>query len=117
MPTYHYVCEKCGHEFDYFQSMKDQPLQTCLKGSCGQKTWGKGRVHRELGTGAGIIFKGAGFYATDYRSPSYQKAAKEAASPGASGTPEKTGVNGKEAAAPAKSDVKPAAKPTAPGGK
>ena len=98
--------------------MNDQRLQTCLKDACGQKTWGKGRVRRELGTGAGIIFKGAGFYATDYRSPGYQQAAKAAASAsGGAGGQEKTGVNGKEVAAPAESDAKPAAKPTAPGGK
>ncbi|MBP7945322.1 MAG: zinc ribbon domain-containing protein [Verrucomicrobia bacterium] len=77
MPTYHYMCEKCGHEFDHFQSMSDSPLKTCLKEKCGRKTWGKGRVKRVLSGGAGLIFKGSGFYITDYRSEGYKTAAKK----------------------------------------
>ena len=76
MPTYEYQCEKCGKKFDHFQSMKDEPLKICLKENCQEATWGKGKVKRLLGTGAGIIFKGSGFYATDYRSSSYQASAK-----------------------------------------
>jgi predicted nucleic acid-binding Zn ribbon protein len=56
--------------------MKDAPLTTCPKELCRQKTWGKGKVKRQLGTGAGLIFKGSGFYITDYRSEGYKAAAK-----------------------------------------
>jgi putative FmdB family regulatory protein len=61
MPTYDYECEKCGHRFELFQSMKDAPKKRCPK--C------KGKLRR---TGAGMIFKGSGFYHTDYRSDSYK---------------------------------------------
>ncbi|MFP6874561.1 MAG: FmdB family zinc ribbon protein [Verrucomicrobiales bacterium] len=78
MPNYDYQCEKCGNLFEVFQSMNDKKLTKCPDGSC------SGRVQRLLGTGAGIIFKGSGFYGTDYRSESYkagekaaQKASKE----------------------------------------
>lgn len=76
MPTYEYVCEKCGHTFDKFQSMKDDALTVCPKDLCGKKTWGKGKVKRQMGSGAGLIFKGSGFYITDYRSEGYKQAAK-----------------------------------------
>ncbi len=68
MPTYEYECRKCGHAFEKFQSMTEERIKTCPE--C------KGRVDRLIGTGAGIIFKGSGFYQTDYRSDSYQKGAK-----------------------------------------
>jgi putative FmdB family regulatory protein len=71
MPTYEYVCEKCGRTFDYFQSMKDPRLTECIFEDC------DGAVRRKLGTGAGIIFKGSGFYETDYRSAEYKSAAKK----------------------------------------
>jgi len=77
MPTYEYECEKCKKTFELFQSMKDAPLKTCTKETCCMKTWGKGKVRRLLGTGAGIIFKGSGFYQTDYRSAGYKEAAKK----------------------------------------
>lgn len=77
MPTYEYACDKCGRTFDFFQSMKDKPLATCPKEVCEQKRWGKGKVKRLLGTGAGLIFKGSGFYITDYRSEGYKAAAKK----------------------------------------
>jgi putative FmdB family regulatory protein len=81
MPTYEYHCEKCKKDFELYQSMKDNALTTCPKDKCRQKTWGKGKVRRLLGTGAGIIFKGSGFYSTDYRSEGYKESAKnEAAS-------------------------------------
>lgn len=60
MPTYEYLCQKCGKTFEMFQSMKDAPLKIC---TCGKK----GKVRRLVGRGAGIIFKGSGFYETDYR--------------------------------------------------
>ena len=70
MPTYEYLCEKCGHEFEKFQSMTAKPLRKCPK--CGEA-----RLKRLIGTGAGVIFKGSGFYQTDYRSESYKKAEKK----------------------------------------
>ena len=68
MPTYEYVCRKCGHEFDAFQKMSDAPLKRCPK--C------KGAVQRKIGGGAGLLFKGSGFYITDYRSAGYKSGAK-----------------------------------------
>ena len=69
MPTYEYVCEGCGYEFERFESITARPLRSCPK--CGKK-----KVKRLIGTGAAIIFKGSGFYQTDYRSESYKKAAQ-----------------------------------------
>jgi putative FmdB family regulatory protein len=68
MPTYDYVCKHCDHKWELFQSMKDNPVRKCP--SCG-----KLKAKRVIGSGAGIIFKGSGFYQTDYRSDSYKKAA------------------------------------------
>ena len=68
MPTYEYKCMKCDHEFELFQNMSDEPVKTCPK--CG------GSVQRLIGSGAGLIFKGSGFYTTDYRSEKYTKDAK-----------------------------------------
>ena len=70
MPTYDYVCRKCHAEMEIFQSMLDEPLTKCPE--CG-----KNGLQRQIGTGAGIIFKGSGFYCTDYRSDSYQKGAEK----------------------------------------
>jgi putative FmdB family regulatory protein len=107
MPTYDYQCQKCGKNFEFFQSMKDEPLKTCPKDICEQKPRGRGRVRRQLGTGAGIIFKGAGFYTTDYRSPGYHEAAKKDSS--AASTSGTSGKSSSDAAAkPAKSEKKPA---------
>jgi putative FmdB family regulatory protein len=69
MPTYSYLCESCGNEFEKFQMITARPLRMCPV--CGKKT-----LKRLIGTGAGIIFKGSGFYQTDYRSESYKKAEK-----------------------------------------
>lgn len=123
MPTYDYVCDKCGHQFEKFQSMKDAALTTCLKEVCPQKRWGKGKVRRLMGTGAGLIFKGSGFYITDYRSENYKQGAKKDTVPAASsGGESKSGTDGKAGAdskaspapAPAKTESKPAkAKPAA----
>lgn len=76
MPTYEYECSKCKKNFDAFQSMKDAAYTTCPKDKCCMKTWGKGKVKRLIGAGAGLIFKGSGFYITDYRSEGYKSAAK-----------------------------------------
>jgi putative FmdB family regulatory protein len=90
MPTYEYQCQKCKKTFDIFQSMKEPALKTCPENLCRQKKWGKGSVRRLLGTGAGLIFKGSGFYITDYRSHGYKEAAKKETAPAAgSGTEKK----------------------------
>ena len=85
MPTYEYSCEKCGQHFDAFQSMRDEPFRECPKELCRLQKWGHGKVKRLLGTGAGLIFKGSGFYTTDYRSDSYKEAAKKESPAAASG--------------------------------
>jgi len=113
MPTYEYSCEKCGKGFEIFQSMRDEPLRECPKELCRQKRWGRGKVKRLLGTGAGLIFKGSGFYITDYRSNSYKEGAKNDAPavPVASGEKSsgaKEGSSSATASAPAKA---PEAKP------
>src|SRR5437899_10997614 len=77
MPTYEYACQKCGQNFDAFQSMRDEPFRECPKELCRLPKWGHGKVKRLLGTDAGLIFKGSGFYTTDYRSDSYKEAAKK----------------------------------------
>jgi putative FmdB family regulatory protein len=77
MPTYEYSCQKCGQNFEAFQSMRAEPFQECPKELCRLPKWGHGKVKRLLGTGAGLIFKGSGFYITDYRSDSYKEAAKK----------------------------------------
>ncbi|MCX6899444.1 MAG: hypothetical protein NT105_12170 [Verrucomicrobia bacterium] len=82
MPTYEYECGKCGHQFELFQSMKEPAKKTCPK--C------KGRVRRLISGGAGLIFKGSGFYITDYRSEGYKSAAKKESSSGASSTSAKS---------------------------
>jgi putative FmdB family regulatory protein len=96
MPTYEYQCDACEHNFDEFQSMSDAPLKKCPK--CR-----KSKLRRVFGTGAAILFKGSGFYETDYRSESYKSAAKadqEASSKsagdakGATDTKGATGTNG-----------------------
>lgn len=76
MPTYEYHCSKCDKNFEVFQSMKDEAFKTCPEAQCQVKPWGHGPVKRLLGTGAGLIFKGSGFYITDYRSEGYKQAAK-----------------------------------------
>jgi putative FmdB family regulatory protein len=68
MPTYDYVCDGCGHAFELFQSMTDSVKKTCPE--CGKK-----KLRRLIGAGGAIVFKGSGFYKTDYRSESYKKGA------------------------------------------
>src|SRR5262245_52263801 len=90
MPTYEYICRNCDHEFEVFQSMTDSAKRKGPK--CG-----KNALERKIGTGAAVLFKGSGFYQTDYRSESYKKSAEAEKKP----------------AEPAKSDgaAKPDAKP------
>jgi len=68
MPNYDYECLSCGHVFEVFQNMTEKPLKKCPK--CGKK------VKRLIGMGAGLIFKGSGFYATDYKKPSKEKSSQ-----------------------------------------
>ncbi len=90
MPTYEYVCEKCGEHFEKTQSISAQALTSCPKDACSQTPWGKGKVKRVISGGAGLIFKGSGFYITDYRSDKYKEAAKKETPPAsASGTESK----------------------------
>lgn len=70
MPTYEYECQQCGHRFEEFQPITAAPRQTCSATDC------PGPVKRLIGAGGGLLFKGTGFYTTDYRSDGYQKAAK-----------------------------------------
>ncbi len=93
MPTYEYACKKCGHEFEKFQSIKDEPLKRCPE--C------RGKAERKISGGAGLLFKGSGFYITDYRSENYKKSAK-ADAPAA---PAKTETKS-PTAAPAKTETK-----------
>jgi putative FmdB family regulatory protein len=97
MPTYDYVCDACNHEFELFHSIKDEPKRKCPK--CGRQ-----KLRRLIGPGAAIVFKGSGFYKTDYRSESYKKAAaadKSMATSSESKTAPKT-----ESKSESKSDVK-----------
>src|SRR5436190_18237766 len=112
MPTYEYFCTKCEKEFELVQSMNDKPLTICPKELCRLKTWGKGKVKKKIGAGAGLIFKGSGFYITDYRSDSYKEAAKKDSAASAPASTEKKSGDGaaKESKpAPAKTEVKPEA--------
>jgi len=106
MPTYEYACSKCGHEFEKFQSIADKPLDVCPKELCAQKKWGRGKVKKKISAGAGLIFKGSGFYITDYRSDKYKEAAKNDSAKPAS--------ESKPAASESKTAAKHEAKPSKP---
>ncbi|HZZ41562.1 MAG TPA: zinc ribbon domain-containing protein [Tepidisphaeraceae bacterium] len=113
MPTYEYKCEACGHHFDQFQSITSSPLKKCPK--CG-----KNKLRRLIGTGAGVIFKGSGFYTTDYRSETYKSEAKSDSAPATPASTETKSPDSKpttpattetpKPAAPAKPEPKPSAK-------
>jgi putative FmdB family regulatory protein len=108
MPTYEYVCEKCGQQFEKFQPISAKPLQICPEDVCTQKRWAKGKVKRAISAGAGLIFKGSGFYITDYRSEKYKEAAKKDSAPAGSASSEsKGGSKGESKPATAKSENKP----------
>jgi putative FmdB family regulatory protein len=101
MPTYEYTCGNCGHQFEHFQSITASPLRRCP--ACG-----KNKLKRLIGAGAGVIFKGTGFYQTDYRSEGYKKA-KESETKTA--TPAKdTGEKKSETKKSETKDTKPARK-------
>ena len=101
MPTYDYQCDACGHEFELFQSINEPVKRKCP--DCGKQ-----KLRRLFGAGAAIVFKGSGFYQTDYRSDSYKKSAKadkDVASDSKAGSKGET------------SDSKPAKKASKPKGK
>jgi putative FmdB family regulatory protein len=102
MPTYEYACQKCGHRFEKFQPIAAKALTTCLKDDCGQKKWGRGKVKRLIGAGAGLLFKGSGFYITDHRSEGYKQSAKKDS--GSSGGETKAATT-ESKAAPAKTET------------
>ena len=107
MPTYDYLCEKCGHTFEAFQSMAESSLKTCPKDTCPKKRWGKGKVRRQIGAGAGLIFKGSGFYVTDYRSENYKKSAKKESESGKKPAESKSGSSESKKKSAPKPDKKP----------
>ena len=108
MPTYEYMCEKCGQQFERIQSIADKPLKVCPEDLCPQKKWGKGKVRKLVSAGGGLIFKGSGFYITDYRSDKYKEAAKKDSAPtAASGGDSKSGTSSGEGKS-VKSESKPA---------
>ena len=89
MPTYEYECTKCEHVFERFQSMTDEPLKRCPKCRC--------KLRRLFGSGAGIIFKGSGFYQTDYRSKSYRDGQSKDTSDASSSSSSSSGTKEKKA--------------------
>ncbi|HLL88028.1 MAG TPA: FmdB family zinc ribbon protein [Tepidisphaeraceae bacterium] len=106
MPTYEYRCDACGHAFEQFQSIKADPTKKCP--SCG-----KNKVRRLIGTGAGLIFKGSGFYITDYRDKAYTDKAKADSGAGESSTDKPAAPSSDTAAKPAetKASTTPAPAP------
>jgi len=108
MPTYDYRCDACQHTFEEFQSITAKSLRKCP--ACG-----KSKLKRLIGTGAGIIFKGSGFYETDYRSDSYKQAAKADSDKGKSDSGSSTSTDSAtKSETPAKTEsAKPAAAATA----
>jgi putative FmdB family regulatory protein len=96
MPTYDYICDQCGHEFEAFESIKADPQTVCP--ACSET-----KLRRKIGAGAAILFKGSGFYQTDYRSESYKKSA-QADKPADSSSSTSTSASGSSSPAPAKSE-------------
>ncbi len=103
MPTYEYICRACEHEFEEFQSIKADPIKVCPK--CRKK-----KVERKISTGGAVIFKGGGFYETDYRSEGYKSAA-DADKKAAEGKPESKSEAKPDSKSEAKSDSKSQSKP------
>ena len=98
MPTYDYECDACGHEFELFQQISEPVKRKC-------PVCGKQKLRRLFGTGAAVVFKGSGFYETDYRSDSYKKGAEK----DKKSTEKKSDATG-ESKSGTKSEKKPAAK-------
>jgi putative FmdB family regulatory protein len=96
MPTYDYECDACGHEFELFQGINDPVQRKCP--DCG-----KLKLRRLFGTGAAVVFKGSGFYQTDYRSESYKKAAEKDKPASDSGEKSKSGGGASKASGGEKS--------------
>ena len=113
MPTYDYLCTKCEQTFEVVQSMKDPHLEICPESRCRMEGWGKGCVKRQMGTGAGLIFKGSGFYITDYRSDNYKEGAKKDAPTPDASTSESVKPKA-DAPAPATPKAEPAKSPATP---
>jgi putative FmdB family regulatory protein len=112
MPTYDYICDSCGHEYEAYEPITAQPRNDCPE--CQKQT-----LRRKIGPGAAILFKGSGFYQTDYRSDSYKKAAKAEKSAGepAKGAADSrassdTKAAGAAASSPKSEPAKPAAAPS-----
>jgi putative FmdB family regulatory protein len=98
MPTYDYVCDACHHQFELFQSITAKPEKKCPE--CGKK-----RLRRLIGPGAALVFKGSGFYKTDYRSESYKKAAAAEKTEGSTpGAKDQSAGNKSKSPEPAKAD-------------
>jgi putative FmdB family regulatory protein len=108
MPTYDYVCDACEHAFEEFQYMSDDVLKKCPK--CGKK-----KLRRLIGTGAAIIFKGSGFYQTDYRSESYKSSAKADSAPAADTSKPASGDKGSTNAGKTEPSSKPSNEAKNPG--
>jgi putative FmdB family regulatory protein len=104
MPTYDYICESCGYEFERFQSITARPIRKCPK--CGKAT-----LKRLIGAGSGVIFKGTGFYQTDYRSESYKKGEKSEKSKADTTTKEKAKTKDSKPADKTKPSTKDKKKP------
>jgi putative FmdB family regulatory protein len=104
MPTYEYICEKCGHEFETIRSIAAPPLKICPANLCARKTWGRGKVKKKISAGTGLLFKGSGFYITDYRSEGYKQSAKKDF--GATKTPAPAPAKTEAKAAPANAEKK-----------
>lgn len=110
MPTYEYACLKCQAQFEVSQRISDAPLTQCPKDLCPAKKWGKGKVRRGVGGGAGLLFKGSGFYITDYRSKNYRSgAAGDSKANGSSGATGSTSSTTKPSAPAATSSGKSSA--------
>ena len=116
MPTYEYHCAKCDKNFEVFQSMKDSAFKTCPEAQCQMAPWGHGEVKRLIGTGAGLIFKGSGFYITDYRSEGYKTAAKKESGGGEKKEAKPAEKSGASSSSPAAAPSKPASGGSSSGG-
>ena len=99
MPTYDYVCDACEHSFELFQSIKAEPEKKCPQ--CGKK-----KLRRLFGIGAGVVFKGSGFYQTDYRSEGYKKSAAAESNSSSDSKPTESKSESKSESKPSKAPAK-----------